>query len=211
MLRRHGLKSPVGDVHLGATAVSPQLPGVATRYCPGVAGLVRVEYTKWDGARHWHFEVELLGADAHGTWFSGRPGIDLQRADEPPVTDVDGFVMLVPAEGDWIAFWNHLDEPAVYVDVTNSPVMDSDAVRAVDLDLDVIAWRAGGVEIVDRDEFEQHQVALGYPSEVVAGAEKTALWLESRMREGRAPFDATGPAWLDRAAASWEEPAAHDG
>lgn len=163
-----------------------------------------MEYAKWDGRRHWHFEVEELSEDDHGHWFHGRPGVLLQRADEPAQEEIDGFVMLVPHSGDWIAFWNREDNPAVYVDVTTAPRLEGGTIGAIDLDLDVIAWRDGRVEVVDRDEFEAHRVSLGYPLEVVTAAKATAAWLEAEMTAARAPFDDTGSAWLEEAARRWQ-------
>lgn len=171
-------------------------------------GSIAVEYTKWGGARHWHFPVDQLGADEHGTWYSGPPGIHLQRGDEPPVLELDGFVMLVPggtsvATKDWIAFWNPWDGPAIYVDVTDTPRSDGRMVSAIDLDLDVIARRDGRAELVDVDEFDEHRIALGYPQDVVDGALATADWLLDRVGCEAPPFDATGRVWLQRAAKSW--------
>jgi uncharacterized protein len=169
-----------------------------------VAGY-QMAYTKWDGSSHWHFEVQELGHDSHGRWFSGAPGILLQRGEEPPIEEVNGFVMLIPRLGDWIALWNRVSAVATYIDVTDSPRIVDRTIRAVDLDLDVIAWRDGRVEIVDRDEFEEHQELLGYPPDVMAGAEQTAAWLETELRAGRAPFDGVAQVWLDRAIAAWAE------
>jgi uncharacterized protein len=171
-------------------------------------GSVLIEYTKWGGARHWHFAVNELGVDEHGTWFSGPPGGLSQRGEEPPIVEVDGFVILVPngpsvAINDWVAFWNLWDEDAIYVDVTDTPRYDGRVVSATDLDLDVIARRDGTVEIVDVDEFDERRVALGYPPEVVDKALLTADWLLGRIRDGAPPFDATGRAWLQRAAKAW--------
>lgn len=167
-----------------------------------------MEYSKWDGRLHWHFEVEALGIDDYGTWFSGRPGISLQRGDETPIVEVDGFAMLVPRAGDWIAFWNRVEEPAVYVDVTNTPVLYPDRITAVDLDLDILRWRDGRVTEEDRDEFELHQRQMAYPAEVVAGAERAARWLEAAITAGEAPFDDTGAKWLDTARRTWPAAAA---
>jgi protein associated with RNAse G/E len=45
----------------------------------------------------------------------------------------------------------------------------------VDLDLDVIRVRAtGSVEVVDEDEFAEHQVRYGYPEDVVRRAREVA-------------------------------------
>lgn len=162
-----------------------------------------MEYSKYDGSRHWHFPVQHLGSDEHGTWFGGSPGIQLQKNEEPPITEVDGFVMLVPSAGEWIAFWNRSDEAAVYVDITDTPRLELGTISAVDLDLDVIVWQDGRVEVVDRDEFDQHRREMGYPAEVVAAAEAAAVWVEAAMRAGQAPFDRTAEPWLERAAADW--------
>jgi uncharacterized protein len=171
-------------------------------------GSIAVEYTKWGGARHKHFAVDELGVDEHGTWFSGRPGILSQRGDEPPVVEVDGFVMLVPdgasvATNDWVAFWNLRGGVAIYVDVTDTPRYDGRVVSATDLDLDVVAWRDGAVEIIDVDEFDEHRLALGYPPEVVDKALSTADWLLDTIRAEAPPFDANGTTWLQRAAKAW--------
>jgi hypothetical protein len=162
-----------------------------------------MEFSKWDGRRHWHFAMEDLGADRHGRWFSGPPGTRAKRGDEDHVVEVGGFVTLVPAEGDWIANWNRTGDVAVYVDITDTPVVAGGIIRAVDLDLDVIAWRDGTVEVIDRDDFEAHSVSMAYPPELIARAEATAATVEGLMRGAEAPFDGTGAGWLDTAATTW--------
>jgi uncharacterized protein len=104
---------------------------------------------------------------------------------------------------DWVAFWNLSDGVAIYVDVTDTPRYDGRVVSAIDLDLDVVAWRDGGVEIVDVDEFDEHRVVLGYPPEIVEKARLTADWLFDKVRDEVPPFDATGKTWLQRAARTW--------
>lgn len=119
--------------------------------------------------------------------------------------------MLVPRRGDWIAFWSRTTEVALYIDVTDSPRVVGGTIRAVDLDPDVIAWRDGRVEVIDRDEFKEHQELFRYPAGVVAAAEQTAAWLEAELRAGRAPFDGVARVWLDRAGAAWERLAGRSG
>jgi uncharacterized protein len=195
----------------GGVEESGGRPGGRDTYPERVAS-VRMEYTKWDGRLHWHIDVESLGHDSHGNWYTGRPGIWLQRGEEPPIEEVDGFVMLVPRTGDWIAFWNRLEEPSIYVDVTTTPEVHADKIAAVDLDLDLIRWRDGRVTEDDRDEFELHQRQMAYPPAVVAGAEKTARWLEAAMTARQPPFDDTGAEWLKAASRAWPsaEPASGD-
>jgi hypothetical protein len=53
----------------------------------------------------------------------------------------------------------------IYVDITDAPVWPTaHEVTMVDLDLDVVRVRAtGAVEVVDEDEFAEHQVSLRLP------------------------------------------------
>jgi len=162
-----------------------------------------MEFTKWGGTRHWRYELEELGADAYGTWFAGRPGTALQRGDEPPIFELHGFVTLVPVIGDWIAIWRSVGDLAIYVDVTDTPRRRGSRIDAVDLDLDVVAFRDGRVEIIDVDEFEDHRITLGYPAQIAASAQATAMWLLDQIPLRTPPFDDTGPSWLAKAAATW--------
>jgi protein associated with RNAse G/E len=71
------------------------------------------------------------------------------------------------------------------------------------MDLDVVSAVDGrGIWIDDRDEWDEHRVAYGYPLEIVEKLETLAVDLEARVRAGVAPFDdATPDAWLERLAA----------
>ena len=104
------------------------------------AAEMRLEFTKWDGRLHWHFDVDLLGEDDYGTWVGVPKGRLLRRGNEQTATSF-GFVCLVPKVGGWIAtfYRQGAHEVAVYVDITSVPARDGDIFRAVDLDLDVIA------------------------------------------------------------------------
>ncbi len=82
------------------------------------AGRVAMRYTKWGGIDHWHFELEPLGQDEFGWWLFGRKGLYQQRGDEPPVLQPRDFVLLVPAEGCWTAYFNAEHDMEIYVDVT---------------------------------------------------------------------------------------------
>ena len=43
------------------------------------------------------------------------------------------------------------------------PIVERHGIVSVDTDLDVIGWLDGSVEVVDRDQFEDHQVRYSYP------------------------------------------------
>ena len=162
-------------------------------------GEVRVSFTKWGGRRHWEFTLEELGADGFGHWLGGRAGIPLQRGDEEPIEQPHDVVMLVPSVGCWTAYWN--SAPSVielYIDVTTLPVWAPGSLKAVDLDLDVARFRDGRVELLDEDEFDEHQLRYGYPADVIEQARRTADELMDAVRSRAEPFDAAGERWLAR-------------
>jgi hypothetical protein len=160
---------------------------------------VAVRYSKWGGIDHWHFDLEPLGQDRFGWWFFGRKGLTLQRGAEPPVPQRRDFVLLVPVQGCWTACFNAEDELEIYVDVTTRPVLGAGTVTAVDLDLDVVRYLDGRVEVLDEDEFAEHQVQLAYPAELISQARQTCDWLVEAVSSRAEPFGKAGTGWLARA------------
>jgi hypothetical protein len=157
---------------------------------------VRLELTKWGGLPHWEMDAVYLGADGHGDWvgfprgtFMARPGFEL-------VTE-NHQVGLVPSAA-WLAtFHGPGGNVWTYVDMTTVPVWDGSVVRAVDLDLDVIERLDRTVFVDDEDEFEEHQVRYGYPSEVIAMALSSKDHVLAAVSERAAPFDGSAAAWLE--------------
>ena len=76
----------------------------------------------------------------------------------------------------------------------------------VDLDLDVVLTRDGNLFVDDEDEFAEHQVALGYPPEVVALAEHWRDRVLAAVAAGDEPFASVGHEWLRRADAGERAP-----
>ncbi|GAA2660052.1 DUF402 domain-containing protein [Paractinoplanes durhamensis] len=160
--------------------------------------MVEMRYTKWGGKRHWRFRAEVLGSDEFGWWYGCPAGTSMRRGFEEPILVHYDFIVLVPTEGRWIASWNgptheHL---AIYVDVTSAPVRSGDLVEAVDLDLDVVRLRDGSVELLDEDEFEEHQLRYAYPPDVITQARATADDLINMITHHREPFGEVGDTWL---------------
>jgi len=152
--------------------------------------------TKWGERPHWEMDGVFLGSDAHGDWIGfpigthmARPGVELVTGNHQ--------VGLVPRAG-WLAtFHGPGGKVLTYVDMTTVPVWDGAVVRAVDLDLDVIERLDGTVFVDDEDEFEEHQVLYGYPSEVVSLAETTSASVRAAVSDRAAPFDGSFAPWLD--------------
>ena len=67
------------------------------------------------------------------------------------------------------------------------------------MDLDVVDREGVGVYIDDRDEWDEHRVAYGYPLDIVERLEALAIELEAKVAACEAPFDlVTADEWLER-------------
>jgi hypothetical protein len=184
---------------------------------PAPGATVRVEMSKWGDRPHWHFTGTLLGSDEHGAWLGFPAGTHNARPGFAFDSEVDCVTLLAP-DG-WFAATFHA--PGIwcdlYVDVATPAVWDSDddgaVVRAVDLDLDVIrmapappprsplaptnqraAW--GEAFVDDEDEFAEHQVAFGYPDDVIRNARESCREVLDAVRAGRAPYEGAHERWL---------------
>ena len=162
---------------------------------------VHVEFAKWGGKRHWTYDALWLGEDEHGIWLGGPPGTDMDRPDQHLVLEFASVVLVAPGQS-WVAAFNADTQPdeytryEVYIDVSTVPVWDGDTMTAIDLDLDVVRTWDGTVEVLDEDEFAEHQVSLGYPPEVVADAERSAAQCRELLLRGAEPFATTFRAYL---------------
>lgn len=167
---------------------------------------VRIEMEKWGHRPHWQIPGQWLGSDDHGDWIGipartpmARPGLELALTNDQ--------VGLVPTRGSDLeraflaTFHGPGGETWAYVDMTTPPVWHRNVVRAVDLDLDVIRMVNGWVVVDDEDEFADHQVAFGYPAEIVALAEASRDRVHAAILAEDAPFDGSHQRWqsvLDR-------------
>ena len=175
---------------------------------------VRCEMTKWGDRLHWQFEGIHLGSDEHGEWLGFPQGTHNHRPGYEFHSQVDA-VTLVPMDG-WYAATFHA--PGIwcdlYVDITTPGRWQGDVLRAVDLDLDVIRMSAdpvgpppalstrqpGEIFVDDEDEFAEHQMAYGYPADVVESAQASCDRVVAAVRARQAPYDGTARPWLDRLA-----------
>ena len=55
------------------------------------------------------------------------------------------------------------------------------------------------MEILDEDEFAEHQVQLAYPAELISQARQTCDWLVTAVSSRAEPFGQAGAGWLARA------------
>ncbi|RAG85637.1 DUF402 domain-containing protein [Streptacidiphilus pinicola] len=161
---------------------------------------VRVVVRKFDGSRHWHHTMLRLGEDEYGVWLGAPVGTVYGKGEDPAVyVSRERRVMLFPRDTWWTAMFQ--EAPArldVYCDVTTPPEwVHPGEVTTVDLDLDVCRTRAdASVQVVDEDEFAEHQVRYGYPPQVIGQAEGAAEWLSAALRDGVEPFGSRYRTWL---------------
>ena len=106
---------------------------------------------------------------------------------------------LIPPSGDYAATFNATHPRiAIYIDVAWDVHWETGALVGIDMDLDVVRARDGrGIWIDDRDEWEEHRVAYGYPLDIVARLEQVATDLEREVTQEAVPFDGpTAVHWL---------------
>lgn len=165
--------------------------------------MLYVDFRKWPETAHWHFTVHPLGEDEHGRWFCLPAGARVQRGAEEPRIYPQATALVLRDDLWWVGYWNADREaqPELYIDIATPARWSPGRVTLIDLDLDVVRSWQGEVEIVDRDEFELHQVELAYPRELIEAAERTASEVADLVVRRAEPFGDVGRAWLERAIA----------
>jgi len=176
---------------------------------PPLGAPVLGRFTKWGEGRHWEWVGRYLGSDEHGDWWFAPPGTRCTRPGLDFVEEV-GWVSVAPVGRGWAAsFYPDPKHIAVYVDMTTPAVWQRRAsagepgpeweVTMVDLDLDVVVTREGHLYVDDEDEFAEHQVALGYPPEVIDLARRACAEVFSAIEGGAEPWRSAGFARLEAA------------
>lgn len=145
---------------------------------------------KWGGRPHYGGLVHVLGTDEHGTWLWGPAGRSIWRGTDPLFrTEQDALMLIVPGAWWSPSWWIGHPDISVYVNIGTPPILQADLISSTDLDLDVVRFNDGRVEIVDRDEFELHQGLFGYPAEVIDSTERAAQEVLDLVVARTPPFD----------------------
>ena len=161
--------------------------------------IVHIDFRKWGGQRHWQFSMRRLGEDEHGLWLWSPLGTPMQRGHEPVKQSPSINVKLIPEGKWWTAIWAWQQSHDVYVDIIAPPQWTGATVTMIDIDLDVVRWADGRVEVVDENEFLEHQVALAYPQALIETARSTAAGLAIAVAAGHEPFGEVGSRWMTQA------------
>jgi len=160
---------------------------------------VHMDMRKWPDQRHWQYEAQLLGEDEYGTWLYASADTIFQRGHEPPRTLGTGFVGLVPRDAWWVVefYWDH-PWHSVYVNIGTPPVWHGDRIHHIDLDLDVVRLLDDTVEILDEDEFAEHQVRYSYPQDLIDDALTATAQAVDMLEQTTEPFKTASTTWIAR-------------
>jgi uncharacterized protein len=159
--------------------------------------MVRVVYTKYNGAPHRDYAARRLHEDDLGVWVGVTRGTPSVYHGRPSVEEIP-FALLIPRGTWWTGMFSALPRTSeVYCDITTPARWEGDTVHIVDLDLDVSRRRTTGlIELRDEDEFEQHRVDFGYTEEMVAEARAASRRLLVALGDGSEPFKSAYRQWL---------------
>ena len=159
--------------------------------------LVHVDMRKWPDELHWQFDARLLGEDEYGIWLHASSDTIVKRGSEPSRPLGVGFVGLVPRDKWWIVeFYPHHPWHSVYVNIGTPPVWDGDRVTQIDLDLDVVRKTDGAVEVLDEDEFAEHQIQYSYPPHIIAAARAATDVAVASVLGREEPFGSAADSWI---------------
>jgi protein associated with RNAse G/E len=159
---------------------------------------VTAQFLKNPDHLHWGFEARFLGEDEHGIWCAVPPGTRRWKGSEPVEATRAPAVFCAPHEGWWHLHYNgSTTQLSHFVDIVTPPIWISpNRYEMVDLDLDVVVYQDGTIEIEDEDEFEVHQVQYKYTSEMIVRAREETANVVRWLTEKREPFFATAADWM---------------
>jgi len=163
---------------------------------------VTVQYFKYPDRLHWRHDAVGLGADEFGVWLGIPATATVQRGHEPArVIGRDAVQLITPAQW-WSLIYNGTgNRYEIYVDIATPAEWESDdRVTMFDLDLDVVRYQDGTVEVLDEDEFLDHQVRFSYPERLIAAARASMAEVVVAVEANREPFASVAAAWLERLA-----------
>lgn len=155
--------------------------------------LIRSESTKYDGSIHYEFDTRLID-NTDGClrlWIPAGTPNRSYRGEGVFEADCVMLAFLDDHERGFnvVHYWAPIRGALAASDILTATHLDGSTLRWIDLDLDVEVFDDGRVELVDEDEFEEHQVRYAYPPAIIEGARKSAA-LSFQLATGETfPFD----------------------
>jgi hypothetical protein len=143
--------------------------------------------------------MHRLGEDEHGIWLWSPPGSATQRGHEPINHTKSVDLKLIPEGKWWTAIWAWKRPHDLYVDIITPAQWNGPTVTMVDIDLDVVRWADGRVEILDEEEFADHVVKFDYPDRLVDTARAMTAQIAIAVELRHEPFGAVAEEWMTKA------------
>jgi hypothetical protein len=147
-----------------------------------------------------------LGTDVYGTWLFSSKGTVFRGQDESGVTECEvgqgtadagrPVLHLIPNGAWWVAWWCEL---FISVDICVPASLADGEWSFTDLELDVLAFPDGRVEVHDEDEYIEARDAGTISEEESRKAQAALVDVERWLRDGVEPFGGIGWARLDQA------------
>ena len=160
-----------------------------------------IQFLKNPDIIHWGFEGRWLADDVWGTWIAVPTGSNRWKGVEKYSPTSSPAVFCVPPEGWWHLHYNgpFSVNYTHFVDIVTPAVwVTPNRYEMIDLDLDVAIRVDGTIEVQDEDEFEIHQVAYGYTTEMIDGARRATEEIVAALTSRSEPFFDVAEAWLGR-------------
>ncbi|MEP6944995.1 MAG: DUF402 domain-containing protein [Acidobacteriota bacterium] len=76
-----------------------------------------------------------------------------------------------------------------YCNISTPPTFRMGVLEYVDLDVDILVWRDGTVEILDREEYEENSIKYAIPPDVTNNVESAVAELLDAIARRQFPFD----------------------
>lgn len=161
---------------------------------------VTIQFLKKPDIIHWGFEAFRLGEDKFGVWLAIPTGTKRWKGpvDRSPVLSNAAFC--APHDDWWTLYFNGLvTDKSHFVDITTpSTWVSEDWVEMIDLDLDVVLYHDGTVEIEDEDEFVVHQLQFGYTGGEIRKARETTDQIVAALHTREEPFFEVARSWWEQ-------------
>lgn len=140
--------------------------------------------------------ASVLGEDEFGCWLGVARGQPWWTADQTSSGVMENaLVKLVPPGTFWSCCF-HLEDPIVDVDIILPVQWKGDLLEEVDLELDILGYADGRVEIRDQDQFNHVREVWSMPENIVTQVELTCAHIHSQVKDRIEPFRTVGKAWL---------------
>jgi hypothetical protein len=142
--------------------------------------------------------AHLLGEDVFGRWLGVAKGTPWRSADgSRSGVMLQPLVKLVPADTYWTCCFHPVD-PVVDIDLVLPVRWLENTLEEIDLELDVLRFADGRIEVRDQAEFAHLHQELGLPDAVTAKVLQTAEELRALLARNAEPFATVGHERLAR-------------